>query len=148
MLKVVHGLPRLPRVSPHPHTGLTYILRVGWDRAMQTALKPVQLAYGEQRAHQNSACLRQTGVSMHCITSWMFSCYSNFTTMLPGSWEMNFVRKQEDFYIWFRHTSAFFCPMFSLGGERLSKLKIACRHPSSCVTSLMKAFSSIQLLLC
>lgn len=34
----------------------------------------------------------------------------------------------------------FCCSMFSLGGEILSKLKIACRHLSSCVTSLMKAF--------
>lgn len=80
VVKVVHSLSRIPHVPPHPVTGLTYIQSAGWDRAMQTALKTDQLAAGGLRAHQSSACLRQTGVSMHCITSWMFTCYSNFTT--------------------------------------------------------------------
>lgn len=92
--------PRLaPHVSPHPDTGLTYIQRGGWVGATQTALKPDQLATGGLRAHQNSACLRQTGVSMHCITSWMFTCYCNFTTNsrkdLAGSLGQHFCTKKK-----------------------------------------------------
>lgn len=79
VVKVVHSLPCIPHVSPRPVTGLTYIQRAGWDGAMQTARKPDQLAAGGLRAHQK-LCLRQTGVSMCCLTSWMFTCYSDFTT--------------------------------------------------------------------
>lgn len=72
---LVHSVLCTPHVSPHPDTGLTYIPRAAWDRVMQMALKPDQLAARGLRAHQNSTGLRQTGVSAHYITSWMFTCY-------------------------------------------------------------------------
>lgn len=41
---LVHSVLCTPHVSPHPDTGLTYIPRAAWDRVMQMALKPDQLA--------------------------------------------------------------------------------------------------------
>lgn len=45
-VKVVQRLPCKPHVSPHPDSGLTYIQRAGWDRAVQMTLKADQLAAG------------------------------------------------------------------------------------------------------
>lgn len=76
-----HSLPYIPNVSPRPDTGLTYIQREpGWDGAMQTTLKPDQLTASGLKELTRTPGFRQTGVSMHCITSWMFTCYFNCTT--------------------------------------------------------------------
>lgn len=67
VVKVVHNLPYIPRVSPRPNTGLTYIQGAGWDGAMQTTVKPDELAAGGLRPHQDSACFPQTDRGFHAL---------------------------------------------------------------------------------
>lgn len=84
----------------------------------------------------------QTGVSMRCITSWMLTCYSNFTTKsrqsFAGSSDTSFVPNKKDCYTGFVSIASYFS-VPSLR-RKIEQVKNSSQTLSSCVTSFMKAF--------
>lgn len=123
-------------MSPHPDTGLTYIPKAGWDGAMQTALKPDQLAAGALRAHQNSGFARQgfPCIASHPGCSLLTTKPRKDLTRILGR---KLCTKQKRLLSGL--TFCFFS-MFHVSSVRKKTEKVKNNSLSSCVTSLMKPF--------
>lgn len=131
VFKVVHSLPCTPHVFPCPDTGLTYIRRAGWDRAMQMAVKPDQLAAGGLKAHQDSACLspdRGFHALHHILAIHLLFFFHNNLT--PRSWRVFYQTKRKTRLLClFQPCSAFFfVRCFFLEEKNLSNFKNSSLH--------------------